>query len=130
VPSRPREVPGNRTANDDGEHAILATPPQAEIAKGRMTNNRPNGRGFAVPRANRRGSSAAQRRPAKSANAKASYEKYVALARAAARSGDVVETENYYQHAEHYLRLMHDERIDEEVDSQAPPMSKTMMTKS
>jgi hypothetical protein len=45
----------------------------------------------------------------------------VTLARAAARGGDVVETENYYQHAEHYFRLMKDERIGsghEEVDSQ------------
>lgn len=52
-------------------------------------------------------------------NAKASYEKYVTLARAAARSGDVVETENYYQHAEHYFRQMKGERIGsghEEVD--------------
>ena len=31
--------------------------------------------------------------------------------RAAARSGDVIETENYYQYAEHYFRLMKDERI-------------------
>ena len=28
------------------------------------------------------------------------------LARAAALTGDVVETENYYQHAEHYFRVM------------------------
>ena len=86
-----------------------------------MSVKQPSGRGYSVPRANRRGSSAAQRRPAKSANAKASYEKYVTLARAAARSGDVVETENYYQHAEHYFRLMQDERIGsghEEVGSQ------------
>ena len=83
--------------------------------------------GRGVPRANRRGSSAAQRRPAKSANAKASYEKYVTLARAAARSGDVVETENYYQHAEHYFRLMQDERIGsglEEADRQDRSVSK------
>jgi hypothetical protein len=62
-----------------------------------------------------------ERRPARSANAKASYEKYVMLARAAARSGDVVETENYYQHAEQYFRLMKDEPIGsghEEIDSQ------------
>jgi Domain of unknown function (DUF4167) len=130
VPSRPREVPGNRTANDDGQNAMLATPPQAEFATGRMSTKQPNGRGFAAPRANRRGSSAAQRRPSKTANAKASYEKYVTLARAAARSGDVVETENYYQHAEHYFRLMQDERISEEVDSQALPMSKTTMTRA
>jgi uncharacterized protein DUF4167 len=86
-----------------------------------MNTKQPNGRGFSVPRASRRGSSAVQRRPAKSTNAKASYEKYVTLARAAARSGDVVETENCYQHAEHYFRQMKGERIGsghEEVDTQ------------
>ena len=86
-----------------------------------MSTKQPNDRGFSVPRANRSGSSAAQRRPAKSGNAKATYEKYVTLARAAARSGDLIETENYYQHAEHYFRLMKDERIGsghEEVDGQ------------
>jgi Domain of unknown function (DUF4167) len=35
----------------------------------------------------------------------------VALARATALTGDAIETENYYQHAEHYFRLMKDERI-------------------
>ena len=86
-----------------------------------MSTKQPNGKGYSVPSANRRRSRAVQRRPARSANAKASYEKYVTLARAAARSGDVVETENYYQHAEHYFRLMKDERIGsghEEVGSQ------------
>jgi hypothetical protein len=39
-------------------------------------------------------------------NAKRGYERYVALAKASSLSGDSVETENYYQHAEHYLRLM------------------------
>jgi hypothetical protein len=34
------------------------------------------------------------------------YDMYVALARAAALTGDAVETENYYQHAEHYFREM------------------------
>lgn len=76
-----------------------------------MSTNQRNGRGLLAPRSSRSGSSAAQRRPAKSANAKTSYEKYVALARAAALTGDAIETENYYQHAEHYFRLMKDERI-------------------
>jgi hypothetical protein len=40
---------------------------------------------------------------------KASYERYMALARAAASTGDATETENYYQHAEHYLRLMNEQ---------------------
>jgi hypothetical protein len=40
------------------------------------------------------------------ANAKRSYERFMALGRAAAMTGDAVETENFYQHAEHYLRLI------------------------
>ena len=39
-------------------------------------------------------------------NAKASHDRYVVLARAAASAGDQVEAENLYQHAEHYCRLM------------------------
>src|SRR5262245_16265862 len=39
-------------------------------------------------------------------NAKMRYERYMALARAAALSGDRVQMENFYQHAEHYLRQM------------------------
>jgi len=34
------------------------------------------------------------------------YEHYISLARNAASSGDVIEAENLYQHAEHYLREM------------------------
>ena len=37
-----------------------------------------------------------------------SRDRYLALARAAASSGDAIEAENYYQHAEHYFRLMRD----------------------
>ncbi len=40
------------------------------------------------------------------ANAKRSDERYMALARAASLAGDRVEAENFYQHAEHYFRLM------------------------
>jgi hypothetical protein len=40
---------------------------------------------------------------------KGSYERYMALARAAESTGDATETENYYQHAEHYLRLMNEQ---------------------
>lgn len=32
------------------------------------------------------------------------YEHYLALAQETARSGDRIEAENYYQHAEHYFR--------------------------
>ncbi len=40
------------------------------------------------------------------ANAKRSYDRYIELAKEAARSGDRVEMENCYQHAEHYFRMM------------------------
>jgi hypothetical protein len=40
------------------------------------------------------------------ANAKRNYERYIELARAAVSAGDVIEGENFYQHAEHYFRAM------------------------
>jgi hypothetical protein len=45
------------------------------------------------------------------ANAKRGYERYVALAKASSSTGDAVEIENYYQHAEHYLRLMREQAV-------------------
>jgi hypothetical protein len=38
-------------------------------------------------------------------NAHRNYERYLALAREAALNGDIVEAENFYQHAEHYFRV-------------------------
>ncbi len=40
-------------------------------------------------------------------NMKLNYERYLALARAEAQSGNAVAAENYYQHAEHYFRSMY-----------------------
>jgi uncharacterized protein DUF4167 len=40
------------------------------------------------------------------ANARQYYERYLARARDAQLSGDAVEMENCYQHAEHYFRVM------------------------
>lgn len=42
----------------------------------------------------------------RSAKPKNNFDRYTALARAAADAGDAVQSENYYQHAEHYFRLM------------------------
>jgi hypothetical protein len=39
-------------------------------------------------------------------SAQRSYDRYITLAREAASAGDVVEMENYYQHAEHFFRTM------------------------
>ena len=47
-----------------------------------------------------------RRRSDASANPQESFERYVTLARAAAASGDTIETERHFQHAEHYFRLM------------------------
>jgi hypothetical protein len=43
-------------------------------------------------------------------NAQRSYERYLALAKAEAQSGNLIGAENYYQHAEHYFRLMSSDR--------------------
>jgi hypothetical protein len=43
------------------------------------------------------------------ANAKRNYERYIALARAASLAGDAIEMENFYQHAEHYFRVMREQ---------------------
>jgi uncharacterized protein DUF4167 len=42
-------------------------------------------------------------------DAKRNYERYMALARDAASAGDSIESENFYQHAEHYLRTMREQ---------------------
>ncbi|MGE7471198.1 DUF4167 domain-containing protein [Bosea sp. NPDC003192] len=42
----------------------------------------------------------------RNANPQANYERYLALAKAKALAGDRIEAERYYQHAEHYLRLI------------------------
>jgi hypothetical protein len=41
-----------------------------------------------------------------SQSAHRNYERYLTLARAEAQAGNPVGAENYYQHAEHYFRLM------------------------
>ena len=38
--------------------------------------------------------------------AQRNYQRYLALAREAATEGDAVQTEHWYQHAEHYFRMM------------------------
>ena len=48
--------------------------------------------------------------PTSSPDAQRNYERYLALARAEAQSGNTVAAENYYQHAEHYFRSMSSNR--------------------
>ena len=48
--------------------------------------------------------------PKGSQNAQRNYERYLALAQAEAQSGNLIAAENYYQHAEHYFRMMSSDR--------------------
>jgi len=45
------------------------------------------------------------------ANAKRNYERYMTLTRSAASTSDAIEIENFYQHAEHNLRLMRKQAV-------------------
>jgi hypothetical protein len=75
--------------------------------KGNMNNRRP--RPTVGGRLQRWGSGAGPA-PTSSLNAQRNYERYLALARAEAQSGNTVAAENYYQHAEHYFRSMSSDR--------------------
>jgi hypothetical protein len=50
------------------------------------------------------------------------FERYIALAREAATSGDRVAAENFYQYAEHYFRMANESR---EGNRQGPPSRPT-----
>ena len=79
------------------------------MQNGRMTNMKARQARPAAPFAGRsaRWSSNGARPQAKGThNARSSYERYLALAQGQARAGNTIAAENYYQHVEHYFRLM------------------------
>src|SRR5271170_3155912 len=49
--------------------------------------------------------------PKGSQNGQRNYDQYLALAGAASLAGDTVGAENYYQHADHFFRLMSSDQI-------------------
>ncbi|MDX1402847.1 MAG: DUF4167 domain-containing protein, partial [Kiloniellales bacterium] len=55
-------------------------------------------------------------------NASQVYEKYLTLGREAVAAGDRVMAEAFYQHAEHYYRLMNDTTDPRAENTQRPPM--------
>ena len=57
-------------------------------------------------RSQRWASNAPRPAPRGSHNARSNYDRYLALAQDELQAGDRVAAENYYQHAEHYFRLM------------------------
>jgi Domain of unknown function (DUF4167) len=80
------------------------------MQNGRKTNTRPHQQRPFAGRSQRWPSSAPRPEPRGSHNARRSYDRYVALAQAELQAGDRVAAENYYQHAEHYFRLMSSDR--------------------
>ena len=63
-----------------------------------------------VDRLKRWSSNSSHHRPKSPHDAQRNYERYLALAQAEVRTGNVIGAENYYQHAEHYFRTMSAER--------------------
>ena len=57
------------------------------------------------PPDNGQNAGARQRQNGSAGNTHRNYERYLALARDATLNGDIIEAENFYQHAEHYFRL-------------------------
>jgi Domain of unknown function (DUF4167) len=76
------------------------------MQNGRMSARRPRPVGAFTARSPGTNTSAVRSASAGFQSAQRSYERYLALAQEEARSGNVVGAENYYQHAEHYFRLM------------------------
>jgi hypothetical protein len=79
------------------------------MQNGRKTNmNTSQPRLGRIPagRSQRWASSAPRPDPLGPHNARRNYDRYLALAQAELQAGDRVAAENYYQHAEHYFRLI------------------------
>ena len=74
------------------------------MQNGQTSTRQPKPSASFAARSKRWTSSAARPESKGSQNAQRSYERYLALARAEALSGDMIGAENYYQHAEHYFR--------------------------
>ena len=71
-----------------------------------MSTRQPRPAASFAARSRRWTSNAARHEPKGPQNAQRNYERYLALARAEAQTGNTVGAENYYQHAEHYFRSM------------------------
>ena len=79
------------------------------MQNGRKTNmntRQPRPAALFAGRSKRWSSNAARQEQKGSHNAQRNYERYLALAQAEAQNGNIVGAENYYQHAEHYFRLL------------------------
>ncbi len=61
----------------------------------------------------------------KTTNVKQNLDKYLGLARESLTIGDRIAAEGYYQHAEHYLRLMNDIKAQQPLPDPTPSLSDT-----
>lgn len=77
-----------------------------EGAAKRLSNKIDKNNNFKSPRKTR-----SQLPPAGNRSSKLNYESYLSQAQAAARSGNLVEAENFYQHAEHYFRILNNPTV-------------------
>lgn len=75
-----------------------------------MTTHRPASARPYADRSKRGASNGARPEFRGSETAQRSYERYLALAQAQVLAGDRIGAENYYQHAEHFLRSMSPDR--------------------
>jgi hypothetical protein len=80
------------------------------MQNGRMNTRRPRPVGSSAARSTGTNTGVVRSASNASQSAQRSYERYLALAQEEARSGNIVGAENYYQHAEHYFRLMSSNR--------------------
>jgi hypothetical protein len=78
--------------------------PRAQIEQ--MHGMRPRPERPERRRPQRRGPGGSRKPNASAGNAQRNCDRYVALAREAALKGDPIEAENFYQHAEHYFRVL------------------------
>jgi hypothetical protein len=76
------------------------------VQNGRTNTRRRRPVGSFAARSKGANASAARSPSNRFQSAQRTYERYLALAQEEARSGNVVAAENYYQHAEHYFRVM------------------------
>jgi hypothetical protein len=80
------------------------------MQNGRTSTRRPRPVGSFAARSKGTNTNVPRPAPLGFQGAQRSYVRYLALAQDEARSGNVVGAENYYQHAEHYFRLMSADR--------------------
>ncbi len=79
-----------------------------QVPNGKRSRNRPGRNNNRPPHSNNRNQTFDSSGPEGKVRGTANqvYEKYLALARDASSSGDRVTAENFFQHAEHYFRIM------------------------